>query len=460
MSGHRADGRARRRLRTLMLGVSATLALVIAAGTTVGGAVYLRAQGDLTVIAQPSHGSGVDPEALTGVCEERFCTYLILGSDSREGLEAGKEALWGGPFEVEGERSDTIMLVRIDTRSRKAVVLSFPRDLWVRIPGRGMNKINAAFEQGAYKVAETLTDLTGLEITHFVGVDLAGFRAVVDAMGGVPICVDRPMFDPKSGLSIPKAGCYTFNGYEALAFVRTRSQPTDCIPDFARIARQQQFLRAVLAKMLSPGQLWRIPRLVNAVADNLAVDEGFNILELADLASALNGVNTGDAQFRAVPTTPGWAYPDWYPDGLSVVRLKPEGRQLFKRLREGRPLGNLGETQDRTQISPANVAVRVFDAGSGGAAQATLEQLQRGGFDVAPGLGDPLELGTSEAMILFAPGAEDRAKVVARYVPGLTLQEAGEGVLADADVAVVIPSGFRLRPPGTGTVPEVEDPCG
>ncbi len=292
-----------------------------------------------------------------------------------------------------------------------------------------------------------------------MGVDLAGFKGVVDAMGGVPMCIDRPMYDELTGLDIPEAGCYEFDGPTALAFVRTRHQPTDCIPDFARIARQQQFLRSVLAKMLSPGQLWRIPRLVPEVADNISVDEGFEVLELADLAKSLNGVNTGDAEFRAVPTFPETIYPAGFTTGISVVKLKPEGRRLFERLREGRPLGDLGETQDRTEISPANVSVRVFDAASGGTADEVLSVIRRGGFNVAPSLGRAVDLGVYRSVILYAPGAEDRAKVVAGYVPGLKLREAEPGQLKEVDVAVVIPAKYEPRPPGGEGAPAPENPC-
>ena len=144
-------------------------------------------------------------------------------------------------------------------------------------------------------VARTVEDLTGLHINHFLYVDLAGFQGVVDALGGVRMCMPYPMQDVLTGLDV-QAGCQEFDG-GTLAFVRTRHQPCDAVPDFARIGRQQQFLRAVLTKLLSPSEVANLPGLVKPVASNVVKDSDFQILDIIELARQLQGV------VRARPTS-------------------------------------------------------------------------------------------------------------------------------------------------------------
>ena len=202
-----------------------------------------------------------------------------------------------------------IMLVHTDPKLQKAIVLSFPRDLWVNIPGMGMDKINAAFSGGldgvgAQRVAKTVEQLTGLKINHVLYVDLAGFQGIVDTLGGVTMCIPTAMTDPLTGLDV-KAGCQTLNGYQALAYVRTRHQPCDLVPDFARIGRQQQFLRAVLNRLLSPGEIAKAPSLIRPVARNLVADQGFDLADVVYLVKQLEGISTGAVEFRAVPGVGG-----------------------------------------------------------------------------------------------------------------------------------------------------------
>ena len=163
----------------------------------------------------------------------------------------------------------------------------------------GEGRINTAFEGGidgggAQRVARTVKQLSGMQIHHVLYVNLLGFQRVVDALGGVDMCVPYPMFDELTLLDIP-AGCQHFDGRTALAYVRTRHQPCDTVPDFARISRQQQFLRAVIAKVLQPGELLRLQQLVPELLGNLVVDEGMNPAELVYLAGLLQGVGTDNA---------------------------------------------------------------------------------------------------------------------------------------------------------------------
>ena len=345
------------RLWRLPVAVFAALSLIVAAGAAYGFTIYQTTA--LKSLGNTPH--------IGGPCISGACNVLILGSDSRAGLSQSEQTMFGNTKDVSGHRSDTIMVLHLDPREKKAVILSFPRDLWVNIPHQGMGKITSAYEGGADRVAQVIENISGLHINHVVAVNLAGFQGVVDAIGGVPICVDRPMFDQLAGLNLPHAGCYNLSGFQALAFVRARHVQGDCIPDFSRIARQQQFLRAVIAKALSKRELLHAPSILKHVVSHLVVDHGLKLADLIYLTRQLQGISSGAATFRAVPGTPKNVNTRI---GIqNVVIMSPVAKLIFKRLGEGKSIGKLGLNLEMTATSPANIRVRVLDANSGGKAE-------------------------------------------------------------------------------------------
>jgi LCP family protein required for cell wall assembly len=454
-SSTRRPGERRFRLRRAFVATAASVSalVTVVSGVAMGGYFWTRNQ--IRTIPEPS-GSASGAPQYTGKCARTSCNYLLLGSDSRAGLSEEEQTHFGTNKDIGGSnRSDTIIVVHTQPGQKKATFLSFPRDLWVNIPGVGYNRINAAFNggiqgNGAQKVAETVHALTGIRIDHILYVDLAGFEGLVDALGGVDMCVPYPMQDVDAGLDI-KAGCQHFDGRTALAYVRTRHQPCDAIPDFARITRQQQFLRAVLAKMLRPGELVHVASLVPALLENLVVDRGLNPAELDYLAGQLNGVGTGNADFRVVPTVPDWE------GSLSVVRLvEPEASELFRRIRGNKALGDLGLTQVGTAPSPAVITTGVYDKHSHRVAQSVLKTLTEGGFDTSTGLLDATSLGTSPkaySAIYYDPTSADgkaMADVVYGYLSNLPELPAPKRFLpAGVDVVVVIGPRYELPPPNT-----------
>jgi len=423
-----------------LLALSSVLSIVLAAGSITFIALYKWADSNIGTIQAPKHDKKA-AQSISGVCANT-CTYLILGDDSRKGLSKSDQIRFGNTQTVPGERSDTIILVRLDPREQKAIVLSFPRDLWVNIPHQGYGKITSAFEGGPYRTAEVVHQLTGLTIDHFVVVNLAGFQNVVQAIGGVPICVDRPMQDQLAGLDIP-AGCQTLGPEQALAFVRARHVVCDKIPDFSRITRQQQFLRAVLAKILQPSMILHATTVVPAVLGNLLVDKGLKdagTAELVYLVHKLQGISTGAVDFRSVPGDP-YATVQTSAGTVDVVKLLPQAEELFKRLREGGPLGNLGLTQVGTPPSPATIKVRVFDDRSAGAAGKVQGFLTTSGFEVQP-LATSNTLGVSGPVILYKANTLPQAQVVQGFLTGVPMKQAPQGALAQADVAVIIPASY------------------
>ena len=446
-------------LRRVFLGVTATASAFVMVIAAVGMGTYFWARGQIQTIPEiggPTGRGSPTAEDIAGKCAERACNYLLLGSDSRKGLSPEELVAFGDDAHIGGEnRSDTIMLVHTRPDRREATFLSFPRDLWVDIPGMGMGKINSAFEGGidhggAQRVARTVKGITGMQIHHVMYVNLLGFQKLVDALGGVDMCVPYPMYDQLTLLDIP-AGCQHFDGRTALAYVRTRHQPCDTVPDFARISRQQQFLRAVIAKLLQPGELLRLQNLVPELLGNFVVDEGLNPAELVYLAGLLRGVGTENADFRALPTVPEGIY-DANGQYLSVVKMvQPDANELVRRLREDRPLGDLGTELSGTAPSPANIVVSVVERDEGAPiAGDVFDILTEGGFNQSPGIVDDSVVSppAKGSMILYRSGAEDMAKVVGSYFGNLELVPAPPNALAKAqDVAVVVTDRYRVPPP-------------
>lgn len=459
-------------LRTL-IAVVASIALGGGLFVTASAARWysLRSVGVDGTFVPTTQGAG---RAAPGSCAERACTYLLLGSDSRSGLTAEQQRDFGTNEDIGGEaRADTIMLVRTDPARRRAVVVSFPRDLWVRIPGVGMGKINSAFSGGLagggpQRLADTVTALTGIDIDHYLYVDLNGFQRVVDTLGGVEMCipgynVNTPgwvagsdaqgnpteiyydevghIVDPLTGLDVVP-GCQRLDGRSALAYVRSRHLPCDLIPDFARIGRQQQFMRAVINQMLEPAQLAKAPGLVGPVLGSLRRDRGFLPGDLVYLVGQLQGLSTGAVEFRSVPGTPAMQ------GDLSVVRMDPAAADLFRAIDEGRSISDVGTSLDRTAPSEANTTVLVLDAGNPAAAADAEALLSQAGFDVSPGVaeGDPPE-GVRRPAIAYRPRDRAYARVVATYFPDLRLVEVAG---LDAPVVVIVRPGYTPTGPTAG----------
>jgi LCP family protein required for cell wall assembly len=460
------------RVTRALVAVSATIALVVGGFAGFAFARYLDVQkvgkkdGFLDTAAEPSPSAGATPSpAPTSRCSEDPCNYLILGSDSRTGLTEQELEQFGTDKAIGGEnRADTIMLVHVDPALEKTIILSFPRDLWVDIPQHGFDKINAAFEGGidaggGRLMAQTVANLTGLRVDHVLYVDLAGFQGIVDTLDGVELCIPAynadpttgRIQDPLTGLDI-EPGCQKLDGQQALAYVRTRHLPCDTIPDFARIGRQQQFLRAVINQMLQPNKLIQAPTLIEPILDNMTRDNRFEVGDLIYLVSQLQGLTTGAAEFRSVPGYGG------YENGLSVVKMDPSARQIFDAIRGGKQITGVGETLLNTPPSEANVEVAVVDAGGALDGAEVLETLSRAGFGVDPEVVSPGSVGLKErgtSVIAFAPGHDAEAGVVQSYFPQLKVFETD--ALEGHDVAIVVADDYE--PPPTGDdAPTVQCP--
>jgi LCP family protein required for cell wall assembly len=217
--------------------------------------------------------------------------WLIAGSDSRQGLTRAQERAYStGRLNASGYgRSDTILILHIPAGGGKPILISIPRDSYVDIPGVGMNKINAAFSIGGPALlAKTIQKNTGLYINHFMDIGFGGFVNVVNAVGGVRMCVTHALNDPASGVHLVR-GCQVLSGGEALAYVRDRH--SFATQDLQREQDQRIFLKALLTKMTSTGVLldpFKSLPAASGAAANLTVDQATSLYQLYEAAKALS----------------------------------------------------------------------------------------------------------------------------------------------------------------------------
>ncbi|MFM8974066.1 MAG: LCP family protein [Actinomycetota bacterium] len=269
------------------------IALVLATAVVVAGLVtaFRTAEAKVASVASVP----IDPALLRS-----GGNFLLIGSDSRAFVRNPKDADSFGEADVQtGQRSDTIMVAHIDRDPTRSFLVSFPRDLWVDVPGIGESRINAAFNEGPQRVIRTLQQNWGIPIQHYLEVDFAGFRRLVDALGSVPIFFPAPARDEKTGLLVKTKGCHRLRGEMALAFVRSRYYESfvdgewemDGTSDLGRIKRQQYFLRTVAAETLRRVQSnpWEAPTIVDAMLSSFQRDQGLGFAGLRDFLVAFRG---------------------------------------------------------------------------------------------------------------------------------------------------------------------------
>jgi LCP family protein required for cell wall assembly len=256
--------------------------------------------------------------------------WLIAGSDSRQGLSQQQiDSLHVGD-DFGTENSDSLMLLHIG--GGRPVLISIPRDSYVPIPGHGDNKINAALGFGGPSLLiQTVEEVTGLQINHYMGIGFGGLVSVVNQVGGVTICLPTALHDYDSDANL-SAGCHNLDGAQALAFVRDRHSFAD--EDLQRIEDQRAFLKALLDKATSPG-VYLNPFVAlpfgTAAAGSLSVDQGTQLYDLIKVALALRNPQTG-----TVPVADANFYTPNAGDALLWNRA--EALQLFNALKDNQPV--------------------------------------------------------------------------------------------------------------------------
>jgi LCP family protein required for cell wall assembly len=218
-------------------------------------------------------------------------TFLLVGSDSREVTQDG---------EAPGARSDAIMIARAEADRKHAQIISIPRDTWVDIPGHGKNKINASYAFGGPSLLiQTVEQLTGVRIDHFVAIDFAGLAQVTEAMGGVDVYVAKTT---ENGGHTFQQGWNHITGDDVRWYLGQRHG----LPggDFDRVRRQQQFLKAVMSQLISSdtfGDLGRLDRTLRAVGTSVAVDDELSDTGMLSLAYSMRNLDKSGIDYFTMP---------------------------------------------------------------------------------------------------------------------------------------------------------------
>ena len=214
-------------------------------------------------------------------------------------------------------RSDTLMIATLDSDKNQAALLSVPRDTRVKIKGHGFDKINAAYAYGGRKLTqETIESLLNTHIDHYIKINVHGFTKIIDALGGIDIDVEKRMYyedpwDDDGGLYIDlQPGMQHMDGKTAITYVRYRDEEGD----IGRIKRQQNFMKAVMDKLVSPTIIPKLPAIVSAVSDSVETD--MSVSEILSFLGTLQDAKDNGLKSEMLPGKPvyieGISY--WVPD--------------------------------------------------------------------------------------------------------------------------------------------------
>ncbi|NUR83800.1 MAG: LCP family protein [Nonomuraea sp.] len=403
--------RRRRWLRWTAIGAG-LLVLALAAGAVT---VYVRLTGNVKHIDVGQDLGATRPPRLATTAQN----VLIVGSDQRD----GKNARYG--HRIAGERTDTIMLAHLSSMRDNVMVVSFPRDSLVQLPAcrarapfagqqPHLGMINESFNSGGIGCTwKTIETLTGIHIDHFVKVDFSGFKTMVDAVGGVQICLPQRIDDTKALLHLP-AGRQTLNGEQALGYVRARYSIGDG-SDIGRIQRQQMFIASMIKKVMS-GQTLADPAkllgFLDAGTRSVTTDPALTPGVMKDLALSLKGLNAGQVRFITTP----WHYSLTQPGRVEWVQ--PQAGKLFQLVAHDRSLADVKGGQ--TKIPRARVQIELrngtYRAGLGIQVAAALEQR---GYHVTA-IRDTKKKPVARTVVMYGPGGETRVPTLTKDLPAST----------------------------------------
>jgi LCP family protein required for cell wall assembly len=417
------------------------LCVVLAAGGVAGAYWFANNKWDDVTNAR------IPDNFFTHVPKGKPANYLIIGSDTRAFVNNSADASHFGTSSDEGgQRSDTIMVAHIDPATNTGLLVSFPRDLKVNVPGRGFTRINSAFSESPATLIQTLKDNFNIPINHYLEIDFAGFRELVDAVGGVPIYFTTPARDTYTGLKILLPGCYKMNGGDALAYVRSRhfeykntaqdSWHEDPYSDLGRIARQQYFIRSLaeIAINTAAKHPLKANNIMNKAFATLTKDKGLGLSDVKGLAATLREADPAVVQMTTLPNLPSG-------DGATLVVDQAKAAPVLAALRSFSSDKATANTLPK-DVKPSDVNVKVLN-GSGvkGQAGTTLDALGAAGFKMIQPAADADRRDYATTEVRYAEGAKAKAQLVAAYL-GVGNLVAG-GTVVGSDVTIVLGRDFQ-----------------
>ncbi|MGJ7905817.1 LCP family protein [Actinopolyspora sp. H202] len=493
----------RRRLRMLGRGSAVAVAALVFVTTGIGWGSKTWLDASFNQIRALNENSDAIQDAHLQEGDQNF---LLIGSDTRQGAKSGDNI--GTAEGVPGARSDTTMIAHIPADRSRVVIVSIPRDLEIDIQAdtckkwdsatgkyseetvaaRQNVKFNTAFgEGGPACVTKQVQQLSGLEINSFLGINFQGFKSMVDAVGGVQICTNKPMIDRELGPILETAGTHKLGPQQALRYVRARKLTNDPTADYGRMERQQLFLSALLRKttsanvLLNPGKLTNLANAIiaNTFGDNVDSDK------LISLGKSLDGLDPEKVTFVTIPTT------GTRNSRGNEVLVESKAHSLFRAIIEDVPLDSSsgqqsgqaseGAASDTSPMAfaqqeqgnssakpePSEVSVSVFNSTErSGLAGNTASDLRE--FDFAVGDVGNLDAPLDKTVIRYSEGNKQRAQLLASAVPSAE-------IVADSSVGETLRLELgtdydnRVRKPNSGdvdvpenlsTVNAGEDKCG
>jgi LCP family protein required for cell wall assembly len=427
-----------------------TTGLVICSSLTAYGAYY-DLYGNISQESIDTDAFGDRPSRVDGALN-----VMVIGSDVRTGEN-------GDYGEAEGERPDSLIIAHISPDKGTATMINLPRDSMVDLPAceasedgkypgmtaqRGM--INSAMSYGGVECQwMAVEQLTGIHIDHFVSVDFTGFRDIVDAIGGVRMCIPQPIDDPKAKLQL-EAGEQTLNGEEALGFMRSRYEQGDG-SDTSRIGRQQEFLGAMLRQVMS-GEILSSPTtlydFLGSVTETVTTDDELTVDTMADIAIAMREVDMSKVNFVTVPNGADPADPN------RLVWSEPAASELFQAVAqdedlsggdggggdEGGDSGGEEAQEEAPKVEPGDVSVDIRNGtDTSGLADQVAPLLTEKGFQVT-GTGNP-DIVPEQTTVYYGPGQEAHAETLAGELENAVTEE--NPALGETVQLVMAPSDWQ-----------------
>ena len=377
----------------------------------------------------------VDDVALQAAQAGEPTNLLIVGTDSREGIDADDPDAGGFLGDAGCDCTDTILLLRIDPEEGEAYMLSFPRDLYLPIAGTGRTaRINTAHANGAQVLVDTIEENFDVPVHHYAEIDFMGFQRLVDAVGGVPMWFDAPVRDINTGLEISEASCQVLDGEQARKFVRSRHLQFqdedgdwvgDGTADLGRITRQQIFIRRAVSKAVSQGLTNPVTlnELVSAGVANVRLDRGLDASDLLGIGRSFASFDSDELVGFSIPSEP--------------FRTSAGAAVELPLMRQAQPMLNVFRGLPMDTLSPRAISVSVLNGtevqGQAADAAGALQSLH---FEISE-VGDHNEQ-VGRTTVLYGAFGEPLARRLAQHITG------GAALVYDPDVepgAVVLVTG-------------------